>query len=72
MCRTIKEIIITRGELGITFWKSAQERADSLLVGAEISSDDEGKIIALRRRSPQAPDQNLSVISSGKIGNGRE
>jgi site-specific DNA recombinase len=70
--RTIKVIVVTRTELCITFWTSAEDRDNSLYSGNKSGSDGVENIRALRRRSPQAQDRNLSIIGSGNIGNGSE
>lgn len=69
--RTIKEIVVTQTELCITFWTSAEERDHSPLAGDPNASEGSENVVAFRRRSPQASDQNLWVNGSGKVRNGR-
>ncbi len=69
--RTIKEIIVTQTELCITFWTSSEERDYAIGFESVNDSNESGNLVAFRRRSPRAQDQNLSVISSGNVRNGR-
>lgn len=70
--RTIKEIVVTRTELQITFWTAEDERDNAL--GSSNRGDSEGSenVVALRRRAPGSRNQNESIKSSGNIGNGSE
>lgn len=70
--RTIKAITITRNEILITFWLNVEDSRGGFIEGSEIGSDGSENIVSLRRISPQASDRNLSIISSGNIGNGSE
>ena len=70
--RTIKAITITRNEILITFWLNAEDSRGGFIEGSEIGSDGSENIVSLRRVSPQAPDRNLSIISSGNVGIGSE
>ena len=65
--RTIKEIVVTRAEMLITFWVSAEERDDAILPGDEADSQGAGNLIKLRRLSPPVVNRNLSIESSGNI-----
>lgn len=70
--RTIKEIVVTRTELQITFWTAADERDNALRSPGQGDADVSENVVALRRRAPGSRDQNESIKSSGNIGNGSE
>ena len=70
--RTIKEIAITRAEMHITFWVSTEERDDAILPGDRGDSKGARNLIKLRRLSPPGVNRNLSIGSSGNVGNGSE
>lgn len=69
--RTIKEIVVTRTELHMTFWKCAEDREESPIGSEGIGSNGGENVVAFRRRSPSGQDHNLSIQSSGKVRNGR-
>jgi DNA invertase Pin-like site-specific DNA recombinase/transposase len=69
--RTVKEIVVAREEMQITFWLSAQERDESLFDGSESDPKTTKKILAFRGKSPQSQDQNQWIKSSGEVRNGR-
>lgn len=68
--RTIKEIVITRSEIQITFWVSADEQLDSNGGQPLIGSEQNEKILPFRRVSAPAEDRNLCVRGSGNVKNG--
>jgi len=68
--RTVKEIYVTRGEMNITFWLSAEERNDAILEG-DSDPLQAKKILAFRDLSSQSQDSNFYIASSGNVRNGR-
>ncbi|MCB0369678.1 MAG: recombinase family protein [Bdellovibrionales bacterium] len=70
--RTIKEIVITRGEIHICFWLNSMETDFGHDRASGASPEDAKNIIHLRRFSPGASDRNLSFFSSGKVRIGSE
>ncbi len=70
--RTIKEIVVTRSDLQITFWMSAQERDEALFQAREGEAGGGQNVLSFRRRSLSAQDQNLRFGSSGDVRNGSE
>lgn len=69
--RTIKEAIVTRDELLLTFWTSPGEQAEAF--GFEGSERSEGgeNIIPIRRRSASNRDHNDAFFGSGDVKIGR-
>ena len=75
--RAIRRIVVTRDEMKITFWLSAEERDGSTEISLDGSAKPEAEILEFRRRSrlleAQGTDQNSLVGGSpiGKFGSGR-
>lgn len=69
--RTIKEIVVTRDELYLTFWTSAAEQFGALGSGALGENGEDSNVVLLRRLSPAVGDHNLSIIGSEEVRNGR-
>ena len=69
--RTIKEIIVTRDELFITFWTSAMEQNNAIGFEGTGESGEGENIIPIRRRSASGRDHNLSINGSGDVRIGR-
>ena len=71
--RTIKDIVVTRTEMLVTFWVSSEARDDAMVIeGGDADAGAAGRVVTLRRPSPPAADRNVSVGSSGNVRNGSE
>lgn len=69
--RTVKEIYVTRGEMKITFWLSAEERDGAILESISTDPLQAKKILAFRDFSSQSQDSNFYIASSGNVRDGR-
>ncbi len=69
--RTVKEIVVTRTEMKIIFWLGIEKDFDENGNPIEFGSEGLKNVKSLRRVSHQALDRNLSIKSSGNVGNGR-
>lgn len=69
--RTVKEIYVTRGEMKITFWLSAEERDGAILEGGSDPLQAK-KILAFQDFSSQGQDSNFYIASSGNVRSGSE
>lgn len=70
--RTIKAIEVTRDEIRITFWLNSEDSRGGFAGDSEVSPEGSENLVSLRRKSPSAPDHNLSFLSSGNVCYGSE
>lgn len=69
--RTIKEIVVTRDELFLTYWTNASERYEEPNEGFAHDPHEGSNIVPLPRRSSSAGNRNLPFFGSGDVRNGR-
>jgi len=69
--RTIKEVVVTRNEIFLTFWTSASEQYGGLGESSANDSREGSNVVPFPRRSSSARNRNLSFFGSGDVRNGR-
>lgn len=70
--RVVKDVVITREEMSLTFWTSLDEQRSTLGDADGNALGDSENVVTFRRLSPPASDRNLLIKSSGNLGIGSE